>query len=378
MFTVLRRVHCISLLMVALLLPSAAVAQAITLAHIGPFTGPAANDARDLNAGMQAYLADANAKGGVGGRRLELVTLDDHYDRAEFSKQFVEAQFRGAVALLSPLGLNALRALLEDQLLERSDMVVVNALPGATPFRSPGHPRLFHLRASDRQQVEKILLQAAAIGVRRMAVMVQDLKAGEADVKSAQAAHGELSASVLHLHDTPDEPAALASLAKKIAASDSQGVLVIGSPPRMAESVDALRKAGVRGHIYALSYLPHGLLIAVAGQQAARGVAIAQTYPNPMGSTMPLHREFQTAMRQAHPKLTTYSAFHMEGYLSARVAVEGLRRVQGAVRSQALAEALRRMGPVDMGGFRINFSQSNAGSAFVEIGVIDARGRVIY
>lgn len=378
MFRHIRRVHSILLLVVAMWLSLAAAAQSVTLAHIGPFTGPAANDARDLNAGMLAYLAEVNAKGGVGGRQLDLLTLDDRYDRAEFSKQFSQAQSRGAVALLSPLGLNALRALLEDQLLERSDMVVVNALPGATPFRSPGHPRLFHIRASDRQQIEKILVQASVVGVRRMTVLVHDLRAGEADVKGAQAAHAELGALVLQLHEAPDNADSLASLARTIAASDSQAVLVIGSPPRMAESVAALRKAGVRGHIYALSYLPHGLLSTVAGQDAARGVAIAQTYPNPMGSTMPLHREFQTAMRQAHPKLTTYSGFHLEGYLSARMAVEGLRRVQGAVRSQTLAEALRRMGPVDMGGFRVNFSQSNAGSAFVEIGVIDARGRLIY
>jgi ABC-type branched-subunit amino acid transport system substrate-binding protein len=378
MFGPVHRAYSILLLMVAMWLPSAAPAQPITLAHIGPFTGPAATDARDLNAGVQAYLAEANAKGGVGGRRLELVTLDDHYDRAEFSKQFAQAQSRGAVALLSPLGLNALRALLEDQLLERSDMVVVNALPGATPFRSPGHPRLFHLRASDRQQVEKILLQASAIGVRRMTVLVQDLKAGETDVKGALAAHIELGALVRHIHEAPDDPASLALLAGNIAAGDSQGVLVIGSPPRMAASVASLRKAGFRGHIYALSYLPPGLLTTVAGPDAARGVAIAQTYPNPMGSTMPLHREFQMAMRQAHPKLAKYSSYHLEGYLSARLAVEGLRRMRGTLRSQTLAETLRRADVVDIGGFQVDFSKSNAGSIYVDIGVIDGRGRLIY
>ncbi|MFN7042655.1 MAG: ABC transporter substrate-binding protein [Acidovorax temperans] len=231
MFRHIHRVHSILLLVVAMWLPLATAAQSVTLAHIGPFTGPAANDACDLNAGMLAYLAEANAKGGVGGRQMDLLTLDDRYDRAEFSKQFSQAQSRGAVALLSPLGLNALRSLLEDQLLERSDMVVVNALPGATPFRSPGHPRLFHIRASDRQQIEKILVQASVVGVRRMAVLVHDLRAGEADVKGAQAAHAELGALVLQLHEAPDNADSLASLARTIAASDSQAVLVIGSPP---------------------------------------------------------------------------------------------------------------------------------------------------
>jgi branched-chain amino acid transport system substrate-binding protein len=143
-------------------------------------------------------------------------------------------------------------------------------------------------------------------------------------------------------------------------------------------TIAALRAAGVRVHIYALSYLPVGLLVKVAGPVAARGVGIAQTYPNPMGRTMPLHREFQTAMRQVDPTLKAYSAFHLEGYLSARMTVEGLRRVQGPVRPQALADALHRLGPVDMGGFRIDFSNGNVGSGYVDIGVVDARGQLVY
>lgn len=378
MFRVVRRVYSLMLLMAAVWLPAAAVAQSITLAHIGPFTGPSANDARELNAGMLAYLAEANARGGVGGRKLELLTLDDRYDRAEFSKQFTEAQTRGAVALLSPLGLNALRALLEDRLLERSDLVVVNALPGATPFRSPGHPRLFHLRASDRQQIEKILLQASVIGVRRMAVLVQDLRAGESDVKGAQAERNETRALALTIQEMPAEPDDLAELARRIADSDAQAALVIGSPPTMAGAVAALRKAGMRRHIYALSYLPPALLIQKAGADAARGVAIAQTYPNPMGRTMPLQGEFQTAMRAFAPDLAVYSAFHLEGYLSARAAVDSLRRVQGPIHAAALTGTLRRMGPLNLGGFQVDFGRGNAGGNYVDIGVIDARGRLIY
>lgn len=380
MFSVGRRTLHLWWLVLAVMtsLPSAALAQAIRLAHIGPFTGPAANDARDLNAGMQAYLAQANAQGGVGGRKLELLTLDDRYDPAVFSQQFAQAQAQGAVALLSPLGLGALRALLEDQLLDRSDMVVVNAVPGATPFRSPGHSRLFHLRASDRQQIEIVLRQAASIGVRRMTVLVQDLRAGEADVKGAHASRSDTGSLALTLHETPENPDELAKLAQRISDSDTEAALVIGSPPNMARAVTALRKAGMRRHLYALSYLPPALLTQMGGSDAARGVAIAQTYPNPMGRTMPLHREFQAAMRASAPAIAAYSSFHLEGYLSARVAVESLRRAQGGAQSAAMEAALRRMSPLDLGGFRVDFSRSNAGSPYVDIGVVDARGRLIY
>lgn len=375
----IRRISLL-LSLVAALAPLGALAAppSIVLAHIAPLTGRAAEDAQGLNAGMLAYIAQANAKGGVAGRKLELLTLDDRYDGAEFAKQFAVAQARNPVALLSPLGVASMRALLEGGLLANSDLVVVNAVPGATPFRSPGHARLFHVRAGDRQQIEKMLLHAKILGLRRVTAWVQDLRVGSVDVKGAQAAQPDTLDIALRVLEMPATPDAMAKQAAEIAASDTQAVLVIGPPPDMAAGIAALRKAGMRKQMYALSYMPPPLLLKVAGGEAARGVAIVQTFPNPMGNNLPLQREFQAAMRAAAPKVVRYTSFHLEGYLTARVTVEGLRRIQGPISSAALGEALRRAGPTDMGGFLLDFGRNNAGGTYVDIGLIDARGRLIY
>jgi branched-chain amino acid transport system substrate-binding protein len=355
----------------------AALGQPIEVAQVAPFTGLAASDARDLQAGILAEFSQVNKAGGIAGRKLSLVSLDDKFNGEEFERQFKAVMEHKPVALLAPLGLDAMRKLLDGGLIEGNDIVVLDAIPGATPFRAPGHPRLFHVRAGDREQIEKALRHVLALGMTSMEVVVQDLRAGAADVESAQKAVGDPKLKV-HIREVAPKPGALAAAAADVAKSGAQSVLVLGSPPYMAEAVAALRKAGVSKMVFALSYLPAGLVLKLAGPDAARGVSIMQTFPNPMGQTLPLHRQFQAAMKASAPDLKEYSSFHLEGYLTARILVEALKRTPRTISPAALAVSLRRMGELDMGGFRVDFSQGNVGSHFTDIAVVAPNGRLMY
>jgi ABC-type branched-subunit amino acid transport system substrate-binding protein len=96
-----------------------------------------------------------------------------------------------------------------------------------------------------------------------------------------------------------------------------------------------------------------------------------------MGISSPLQREFHAAMKQSFPDVAGYTSFHLEGYISARVFAEAARRSK-EVTPDGVAKALHAMGEYDMGGFRVNFARANTGSAFVDIGVVNADGRLIY
>jgi ABC-type branched-subunit amino acid transport system substrate-binding protein len=120
------------------------------------------------------------------------------------------------------------------------------------------------------------------------------------------------------------------------------------------------------------------MLAKVATLELARGVGIAQVYPNPNGKTKGVVRDFRLAMKAAYPDLESYAAFHMEGYLSARILAEGLKRVRGEITPAALAKSLQSMGELDFDGYRIDFSKGNAGSRFVDIAVMDQEGRLRY
>lgn len=358
---------------------TAAQAQDIVLGQVGPFTVIPVPDAPQVNQGAKAFVEQANKAGGIRGHKLAFFELDDRYSGPGFVEQFGKAMDRKPIALLSPIGSDALTALLKDQLLDRNDVVIMNAIPGAESFRAPGHARLFHMRAGDKQQIEKIVHHARTLGTTRMAVLYQDLAIGTSGFAVAQdAAKAEGGLELPGVKSGPAAPA-LAAAAEQVKQLNAQAVLVVGAPRFMAEGVAALRKAGMPQMMFVLSYVPAGLLVKLAGPEGARGVAIAQTYPNPNGITLPLQRDFHAAMKAAYPDLKSYTSFHLEGYLSARVVAEALKRSKDKdITPATLERALHGAGEMDFGGFRVDFSKGNVGSRWVDIGVVGQDGKLHY
>ncbi|MES2612068.1 MAG: ABC transporter substrate-binding protein [Pseudomonadota bacterium] len=374
------RFLCRSVLAVSVLwsASSLAFAQGIVFGQIGPFTKLPVPDAVEVNQGIKAYLAQAN-KAGIKGQKITLFEADDQYSAEGFLEQFPKALEKKPLALISPIGSAAIKRMLDDKLLDAAPVVVMNAVPGAESLRTPGHAKLFHIRAGDKQQIEKIVSHTRTLGMARLSALYQDLPIGTSGMAMAQEAAKATQGLTLQGTKSATDATALDAAAQQVAKQDAQGVLVLGAPRFMAEGVAALRKAGVRQSIFVLSYVPAGLIVKLAGVEGARGVGIAQTYPNPNGKTLPLHREFQAAMKEAFPAVQEYTSFHLEGYLSARTVGEALKRGMDAHPSAAsLAATLTSMGEIDFGGFRVDFSKGNVGSRFVDIGVIGSDGRLRY
>lgn len=346
----------------------------IVVGQIGPFTVLPVPDAPQLNQGIKACFAQINERGGINGRKVTFFEVDDTYSADGFAKAFAQAMQRKPVALLDPIGSAALKRMLDDKMLDSSDVIVLNAIPGAEALRNPGHPKLFHIRAGDRQQIDKIVAHAVTLGVSELAVLHQNIVIGTSGLAMAQAAAG----TVLKVKgfETKDEDPSIAAAAKAVANSGAKAVFVVGAPPFTAKGIAQVRALGTGQFVFALSYVPAPVLAKIAGA-GSRGVALAQTYPNPSGVSLPLQREFQAAMKQSFPDVAAYTSFHLEGYISARVFSEAARRAK-EVTPDGVARSLKAMGEYDMGGFRVNFARSNIGSAFVDIGVVNSDGRLMY
>ncbi|HEY2976621.1 MAG TPA: ABC transporter substrate-binding protein [Burkholderiaceae bacterium] len=351
----------------------------IVVGQIGPFTGIPVPDALQLSQGIKACFAQINERGGIGGRRIAFFEVDDTYTADGFAKAFNLAMQRKPVALLDPVGSAALKRMLDDKMLDQSDVIVINAIPGAEALRNPGHPKMFHIRAGDRQQIEKIVAHVVTLGVGELAVLHHNIVIGTSGLAMAQAAAAASGKLKVVPFEANAEIPSIQAAAKNVVKSGAKAVLVVGAPRFMADGIAQLRIAGTAGQfVFALSYVPTGLLAKVVGE-SARGVGLSQTYPNPLGVSSPLQREFQAAMKQSFSDVApgSYTSFHLEGYISARVFAEAARRSK-EVTADGVAKSLRAMGEYDMGGFRVNFARNNVGSGFVDIGVVNVDGRLIY
>jgi ABC-type branched-subunit amino acid transport system substrate-binding protein len=365
-------------LLVAASLVQAQARPEIVLGQVAPFTKHPFPQAAELNQGINAYLAQAN-KSGVLSRKLSLFKLDDEYNGQKFVEQFHVAMAKSPVALINPIGSVALKRMLDEKMLDKNDVVVMNAIPGAESLRNPGHPKFFHLRAGDKQQIEKIVTNAKAIGITRLSVLNNDQEVGLSGAKVAVEEGKRIGGLEVRTVTSAGAPAALAKASAEVAAQNPQGVLIIGVPNFVGDGLVALRKGGLSQPVFVLSAVQPEFLIQVAGVDGARGVGIAQTYPNPNNSTLPVTRDFRAAMKQAYPDVAVYTPFQLEGYLAARTLGEALKRIKDKdVSAAALQRSLKTMGELDFGGFRVDFTSSNIGSRFVDIAVMDREGKLRY
>lgn len=370
-------VACGALLASSFFVAAPGAAQDLVVGQIGSLFEKPVPEVVQLGEGMKAFFAATNDRGGINGKRIDFFQLDDALSPDRFVARFAEAMKRKPIALLSPYGSPTVQRMLADKLLDNADVIVLNAVPGAEAFRKPGHPKLFHVRAGDGQQIQRITQHIKTLGITRLGVLYVDAPGGSSGYSAVVESTAQLGGLQVTGAKAPLTPEGIDAAAKSLVQASVQSTLVIGPPKFMASGVVALRKAGGTHAVFTMSYLSPAELVAMGGGSSAKGVGVAQAFPNPMGVSMPLQREFQAAMRKAFPDQKTYSAFHLEGYICAKLFAEVVKKMKKPSAGE-FAKTLKGMGEVNLGDFRVDFSGSSAGSRFVDIAVMNEDGRLRY
>ena len=102
-----------------------------------------------------------------------------------------------------------------------------------------------------------------------------------------------------------------------------------------------------------------------------RGVAVSQVVPLPTSEGEALGRDYVKQIGG----VSNASFASLEGYIGARVLVEGLKKAGKAPTRESLVDALERLGTIDLAGFKVKFAPGNHnGSSLVELTVIGAQG----
>jgi ABC-type branched-subunit amino acid transport system substrate-binding protein len=322
-----------------------------------------------IHEGQDAAIEDANAKGGIGGRKIRFVTLDDGFDprrTLENAKQLAEKE--GVLALFGVSGTSQVMGLLP--YLTQAKLPLISVYTGSPAVRAQQHPYLFTTRASYADELIKIVRNLVAVQTSRIAVAYENNDFGKLLlplVEKTIAAEGGTLAGSFALDP---KGADAAEAAKALAAQKPQAVLLVAAGPPVVAYVRANRaQHGVP--VYTLS-LGAGSAVLKALGEDARGLAVARTGPSPSRPTIALTREFQASMKR-YDKPVDYDRY--TGYIDARVLIEGLRAAGPGVTRASLVAAMQGLGNLDLGGYSYQFSaQNHHGSNFVDIAVVDSGG----
>lgn len=356
------------------LLTAHAQSGAIRLGQSLPLSGPLAELGAEYRDGMLAYFNTVNAKGGIHGKRVELLTLDDGYvvERSvENAKKLLDQE--DVLAFLGMFGSANYGALLP--LINERSIPSLAPYTGSDELRAQKSPTTFWLRASYGDETEKIIDQLTTLGINKIAVFYQDDafgKSGLAGVEKALAKRNLKMVAVGAFDKTRND---VRDAVKVIGAADPQGVVMISTYKPTAAFVREMRQAGKQSQFFALSVVGYKALQAEMGQSAA-GIAIAQVVPYPWSGVTTIVREFLALPAEFAPKSgATYTV--LEGYIAAKVMAEGLRRAGPQPTREKLVTALGSLQKYDVGNFVVDYGKNRLGSHFVEVTIVGSAGRLM-
>jgi branched-chain amino acid transport system substrate-binding protein len=358
---------------VATLAVAAVVAQSqILIGQTAGFTGTVAAGVKETSEGARLYLDEVNAKGGVGGQKIELVQLDDRFDAklaAENARRLIVE--KKVLALFLTRGTPTTQAMLP--LLAEHKLPLIGPSTGAMVFHKPVNPWLYNVRATYQREAERAIQHLRDIGIDRIGLIQQDDSFGADLMEGAKRglATAKLNAVFTEKYDRAKWD--YSQIAPLVARSGVQAVLFMGSGQSVADGVAAIRAAGSGAQVITFSNNASSGFIKSLGPYA-RGVVVMQVFPYERSLSAPIVQEARELA--AAKGLTGVSPAMLEGFAAAKVLVAGLKKAGANPTRAKLQQALDSIVNLDIGGIEVNFSPTDhTGLEFVDLSIIDSNGR---
>jgi branched-chain amino acid transport system substrate-binding protein len=336
-------------------------------------TGTIAGPVKEMTEGAHAYFASVNQQGGVYGRKIELRIMDDKFDPA-LAAANAETLIRNdhVFALFESRGTPHTQKILP--ILNAWHVPLVAPSTGAAVFHTPVNHWVFNVRAKYQDEVAKGVEHFATIGVKSIGLLHVDDSFGNDGLEGfnkAMAAHRLTPATITKFARVqPDYDAT----AQAVIRANPAALIIVSSSQNTIGVIKAIRRLGGQMQIMTLSNNSSQDFVKELGPAGA-GVVITQITPAPDLITSRLGQEFKNAARAVN---ATVSYAAMEGFVSAKVFVEGLRRAGHNLTREGFVHGLESMQRSDLGGVMVTYGpDDHSGSEFVELTMIGRDGRLV-
>ncbi|CAN5688286.1 ABC transporter substrate-binding protein [soil metagenome] len=348
--------------------------QKILLGQSAAFSGPAAQLGIQLHAGAKVYFDLVNAQGGVFGRKIEILKLDDKYEAdlaAANTKKLIEVE--QVFALFGYVGTPTSNAALP--LFTQAKVPFFAPFSGAQSLREPLNRQIFNIRASYFDETEHLVERLVRTGLKNIAVFYQNDAYGKAGLAGVERALKKMNVPMSDVATVERNSVDVSAAVEKLLPKRPDVIIQISAYASCAAYVREMRKAGYTGQFYNVSFVGSKALADALGKDGP-GTVVSQVVPFPWHAATPIVSEYTKAMSKAGIQDLNFSS--LEGYIAAKVFVEGLKRAGRNLSRDRLITALEsiNMTNYDSGGFDISFSSnSHNGSKFVDMTVISKDGK---
>lgn len=327
-------------------------------------SGPSQSLGSEIKTGIEAYLARVNEEGGISGRRLELIAMDDGYVPEEAIRNMnALIDEEKVLAIIGNMGTPTAQVTVPIGTEKKTLMFGFGT--GAGLLRTtPPNRYVINYRASYAQETAFMVQGLLAQGILpyEIAIFAQDDgygDAGYAGVMQGLEAAGKLQGQSLvqgrYERNTVKVEKALLKIVE--APIKPRAIIMIGIYEPSAKFIRLARRVLPDVTYLNVSFVGSQAIMNALGPDS-EGLVITQVVPH-FDSDLPLTREYLRDLKAYVPEADP-GFLSLEGYVIARIFVEGLRRAGPDVDRETIIDALLSIENADIGlGTRIGFTQEN-------------------
>lgn len=301
--------------------------------------------------GAMSYIHHINGEGGIHGRKIRIMAVDDGYDpdRCLVNTQKLILEDR-VFGLFSYVGTPTTVKIIP--LVEKAKIPLVGMFTGAHVLRDPLNRYLINIRASYYQEIDAgVERMVEDLGIRKVAVFYQYDDYGFDGLKGTELALRKYDlvpvARGTYIRGTNNVEEGLA----RIIQSEAEAVVMVGTYEPCARFIRKAREQGYHPLFFNVSFVGADELARRLGD-SGEGVIVAQVVPPP---EPPQSRDLMWGAAEYADLLRRYfpsdepNFVGLEGYLNARVLVEGLRRAERKLTREGFIEAIETIQDYDLG-----------------------------
>lgn len=323
------------------------------------FEGPAKGLGLGMKMGAEAYLKEVNEKGGIHGRKIRIVPIDDSYEPQKTIEAVLKLVDEEKVfALTCFVGTPTGKVIIP--IVSEKQVPLIGLFTGAEIFRKPLNRYILNIRGSYQDEAEMLVEKLTKdLSAKSISVFYQDDAFGLAvlgGVKSALKRRGMILAGEgTFVRNTLAIKGGLASIMK----SKPDAVVMVGTYAPLAAFVREGKSAGLHVPYATVSFVGTGPFLKELGGDAEK-IIISQVVPFPSDdhTAPPVAKEYLKNFRKYFP-LEDPGFVSFEGYISAKVLVMGLERAGRELTREGLIDAIESINNFDLGGFMIDFSSDD-------------------
>ncbi len=324
-----------------------------------------------MGIGINAAFEKTNKAGGVNGRTLKLISLNDAYEPekaiANMNKLIDEEK---VFAIIGATGTPTSYA--SAPIACKQNIPFIGPVSGADFLREMDC--VVNIRGTYCQEAEMWIKHLTEdLDVKRVAMLYQDDaggRVGKACVEKALSKRGmELVGEATYKRNN----VAVKRAAVKIKKSNPDAIATFATYKAAAVFIKTVRKLGLNVPVMTFSFTSGKDFVKYLGDEYIKNVVVSQVVPSPFDASIPLVKEYQETLKKTNSFLEPNIA-SLEGYMIGKLAVLALEKIEGKPTREAFLKAFNEIS--DLGGVKVSYNmpKDNQGMDDVFLTLISSDG----